>query len=71
MQERSLLALSKFSLLPSATEMQIDGCDSGYRWKGSVLARSTVVLITEPQKRKMLHSVAIYLLLFFLNSCCN
>lgn len=51
--------------------MQISESGSGYCCKGTVLARSTVVLITEPQKRKMLYSVAIDLLLFFLNSCSN
>lgn len=65
MQERSLPALSKFSLLPSAREMQISESGSGYYWKGTVLARSTVVLIAEPQKRQMLYSVEIHLLLFF------
>lgn len=54
MQERSLPALSKFSLLSSATEMQIGESGSDCYWKRTVLVRSTVVLITELQKRKML-----------------
>lgn len=38
-------------------------------WKETALARSTVVVITEPQKKKTLYSV--HLLGFFLNSCSN
>lgn len=71
MQERCLPALSMFLLLPSAPEMQISESGSVHYWKETLLARSTVVLITEPQKRKMLYSVVIHLFLFFLNSCSN
>lgn len=69
MQERSLPALSKFSWFPSATEMQIGKSGSGCYWKRTVLARSTVVLITDPQKRKMLlYSVTIYCCFFNLTA---
>jgi len=53
---RNLPALQKLSLLPSATDGHSES-DSGCYWKGTVLARSTTVLTTEPQRRKMQYEV--------------